>query len=314
MRHFLQKIKEKAAENPKRIVFPEGEDPRILTATVTILEEATAHPILLGDPEKLRHIAKDLCLPVDWNRVSVKSPEGDPNTFGVRMVHEGDADGMISGATCSTADTIRPALKIIGTKEKFHKVSGFFFMILGEKILLFADCAVIIEPDAHDLAAIAMDTAETARRFGIEPRIAMLSFSTNGSADHPEVDKVRQATKMVKAERPDLIIEGEIQVDAALVPDICLRKFPGCRAPGDFNVLIFPNLASGNIAYKLVERLARAHAIGPIFQGLKKPVNDLSRGCSPQDVVDLAAITTVEAQNLDVMPAPIPDNAPMGAA
>lgn len=230
------------------------------------------------------------------------------------MVADDHADGMVAGLACPTANTIRPALKIIGTREKFHKVSGFFFMILGEKVLLFADCAVIIQPDAHDLAAIAMDTAETARRFGLEPQIAMLSFSTNGSADHPEVDKVRQATKMVKNAQPNLIIEGEMQVDAALDADVCQRKFPNCPTPGDFNVLVFPDLAAGNIAYKLVERLAGAQAIGPIFQGLKKPINDLSRGCSPQDIVDLTAFTTVEAQNLDVMPCPIPENAPIGSS
>jgi len=306
MRHFLQTIKQRAQSNPKRIVFPEGFDPRILTATHTILEEGTAHPILLGNPDELKKSASDLCIPLDWEKIEVIDP-GNKNiqTFGTQLVADNHANGMVSGLSCPTADTIRPALKIIGTKEKFHKVSGFFFMILGEKILLFADCAVIIEPDAHDLADIALDTAETARRFGIEPHVAMLSFSTNGSANHPEVDKVRYATKIIKEQNPTLIIEGEMQVDAALDADICLRKFPHCQTPGDFNVLIFPNLAAGNIAYKLVERLAGAQAIGPILQGLNKPINDLSRGCTPQDIVDLTAITTVEAQGLDNLPPPL---------
>jgi phosphate acetyltransferase len=315
MRNFLQSLKEKAKQDPKRIVFPEGFEPRILTAAVTLLKEGTAVPILLGKEEELHQTAKDLCLDIDWDQVDIVDPgDKDIYTAGAEMVEQGDADGMIAGLACPTSETIRSAIKIIKTKERFHKVSGFFFMILNNKVLLFSDCAVIPEPDAHDLADIAIDTAETAQRFGIEPKIAMLSFSTNGSADHPEVTKVRQATKMVKERRPDLIVEGEMQVDAALVPDICLKKFPDCQTPGEFNVLIFPNLAAGNIAYKLVQQLAGATAIGPILQGLNKPVNDLSRGCSAADVVDLAALTTVEAQGLDSMPTPIPEDAPVGSA
>ena len=307
MKHFLRIIKQQAQSNPKRIVLPEGFDPRILTATHTVLKEGTAHPILLGRFDELRKTAKELCIPLDWGKIELIDPMNtDLQTFGTRLVADGGADGMVSGLSCPTSDTIRAALNIIGTREKFHKISGFFFMLLGEKVRLFADCAVIVEPDAHDLADIAMDTAETARRFGIDPRIAMLSFSTNGSADHPEVEKVRFATKLVKDRCPDLIIDGEMQVDAALDPDICRRKFPTCQTPGDFNVLVFPNLAAGNIAYKLVERLADAEAIGPILQGLKKPINDLSRGCTPQTIVDLIAFTTVEAQGLDVMPGPYP--------
>ncbi len=221
------------------------------------------------------------------------------NIIGTLLVEEEKADGMISGATFTTAETIRPAIQIIGTKEKFHKVSGFFFMILEERILLFADCAVIIEPNSHELADIAIDTAETALRFGLEPKIAMLSFSTAGSAHHPLVDKVKEATKMAQYQRPDLIIEGEMQVDAALVPEVCRRKFPHAKSYGDFNVLIFPDLQSGNISYKLVQRLAGAKAIGPIFQGLKKPINDLSRGCLVQDIVDLCAFTVIEAQGVE---------------
>jgi len=320
MRHFINTVKEKAKENPKRIVFPEGFDPRILTATHSILKEGTAIPVLIGDPEALAQKAADLCIDIDWGKIEVINPKTTPlaepwlgdhpdardniNTLGTLLVQHGHVDGMISGTTFSTADTIRPALKIIGTKEKFHKVSGFFFMIWDHKVLLFADCAVTIEPNSHDLAGIALDTAETAKRFGLEPRIAMLSFSTNGSAKHPNVSKIREATKIVKEKAPDLIIEGEMQVDAALIPDICLKKFPTCKTPGDFNILIFPDLEAGNIAYKLVQRLAGAHAIGPILQGLKKPINDLSRGCSAQDILDLAAFTTVEAQGMENLPQP----------
>ncbi len=329
MKNFIANIKQKAAADPKKLVFPEGFDDRVLQAIETILEEGTALPIVLGIQNELEKQAQDLGLKIDWNRVEVidpknsehletfidkyvelrkgKTPEDaarkemttDINTFGTMMVQEDLADGMISGTTFPTADTIRPALKIIKTKEKFHKISGFFFMIWEDRLLLFADCAVMIEPNSYELADIAIDTAETAKRFGIEPRIAMLSFSTAGSARHPQVDRVKEATKMVKHRRPKLVVEGEMQVDAALVPDICKRKFPKSKVQGDFNVFIFPGLNSGNISYKLVQRLAGAHAIGPILQGLNKPVNDLSRGCSAEDISDLAAFTTVEAQGLE---------------
>lgn len=328
MQNFVKTIKQKAKKDPRRLVLPESEiDDRILQATETILKEGTAKPVLLGTSKSLGQKAKDLNLSIDWDKVTVIDRFTDPrleffadtyvklcggtkdeakkelteniNSFGTMLVETDFADGMISGTTFSTAETIRPALKIIKTKEKFHKVSGFFFMIWEKKLLLFADCAVTIDPNSYELADIAIDTAETAMRFGIEPRIAMLSFSTAGSAKHPEVDKVREATKMVKYRRPDLCIEGEMQVDAALIPAICKRKFPSSQVCDNFNVLIFPNLSAGNIAYKLVERLGGAHAIGPILQGLQKPVNDLSRGCSAEDISTLAAFTTIEAQGED---------------
>jgi phosphate acetyltransferase len=330
MKNFIKTIKQKAKNDPKNIVLPEAAlDDRILQATETILKEGTAHPVLLGVPKELEKKAKNLNLTIDWDKVTIMDPKTDVhlepfvnkyveirggkinqdqarkeltediNTFGTMIVEEDLADGMISGTTFSTAETIRPALRIIKTKERFHKVSGFFFMIWEDKLLLFSDCAVTIDPNSHDLADIAMDTAETAVRFGIEPRIAMLSFSTAGSAKHPSVDKVREATKMIKYQKPDLCVEGEMQVDAALIPAIYERKFPKGKSCDNFNILIFPNLNAGNIAYKLVERLAGAHAIGPILQGLQKPVNDLSRGCSAEDISTLAAFTTVEAQGED---------------
>lgn len=328
MQKFIKHVKTLAKKNPKRIVMPEGFEPRVLKACAQVIKEKTAFPILVGDIEDLKKRAIEAGAKIDWTKVEVvdnmKGPAREKyakefyklrkhkgiteedalkqmdafNYFGTMMVYMGDADGMVSGTTYSTADTIRPALQIIKTKEKFHKVSGVFFLVFEKRLLLFADTAVIIEPNSHDLMDIAEDTAETAKRFGIEPRIAMLSFSTAGSAHHPNVDRVREATAMLKSKYPKMIVEGEMQVDAALVPDVCKRKFPNSVLKGDANVLIFPSLEAGNIAYKLVERLAKAQAIGPLLQGLKKPINDLSRGCHWKDIADLVAFTTIEASEL----------------
>lgn len=324
---FLQTVKEHARANPQKIVLPEGFEPRIIQAAAAMHKEKIAIPILIGNPAEITKTAQEL--KVNLKDIEIVDPATSEHTqkfaekffqmrkkkgitekeaaetvlkvnyFGTMMVEMDYADGMISGTTWSTADTIRPALQIIKTKEAFHKVSGFFFMILENKLLLFADAAVTIDPNSRELADIAIDTAETAKRFGIQPRIAMLSFSTNGSAKHPDVDKVKEATAMVKHFAPNLPVDGEMQVDAALVPEVCERKFPASQIKGDANILIFPNLAAANIAYKLVERLAHARAVGPILQGLKKPINDLSRGCNYEDIVNLAAITTIEAQELD---------------
>lgn len=327
MQQFLKNIEEKAKKCPARIVFPEGEEERIIQATIKIVEKGTAKPILIGNPETIKNLLKNHSGEHVYTKITIVDNHDKKvytkyakklfearkykgmteeeslqtiqhiNYLGTVMVNCGDADGMISGTTFPTADTIRPALQIIKTKEKFHKVSGMFIMVLDEKILLFADCAITINPNSHDLAAIAIDTAETAERFKITPKIAMLSFSTHGSAKHPAASKVAEATALIKDRRPDLIIDGEMQIDAALVPEVAAKKYPNSSIAGDANVLIFPDLNSGNIAYKLVQRLAGAQAIGPILQGLKKPVNDLSRGCSVQDIVNLAAITSLEASN-----------------
>jgi len=221
----------------------------------------------------------------------------DMNYFGTMMVHMNLADGMVTGTTFPTDDSIRPALQIIKTQEKFHKVSGVFFMVLEKRLLLFADTAIMIEPNSHDLVDIAIDTAETAQKFGITPRVAMLSFSTLGSADHPNVDKVREAVRMLQDSRPDIVADGEMQVDAALVPKVAAKKCPSSPIQGDANILIFPSLEAANIAYKLVERLGEAKAIGPILQGLKKPINDLSRGCHYKDIVNVTAFTVMECEN-----------------
>jgi len=326
MRKFIRFIKNIAKKNPQRIVFPESYDERILKAVERVLKERTAIPVLIGDKEEIIKKAQDLKLKIDFNYLSVINSEKsellteyaqkyyemrkekgmdektalekmkDPNYFGTMMVHLEHADAMITGATHPTNESVKPAFEIIKTKEKFHKVSGLFFLVLEKRLLLLADTAILIDPSADELADIAIDTAETAKRFYIEPRIAMLSFSTHGSANHPSVDKVKEATAMVKDRRPDLIIEGEMQVDAALVPEVCKKKFPGSKLMGNANILIFPDLDSGNIGYKLIERLAKAKAIGPVLQGLNKVVNKLSRGCDWNDIVDLTAFTSCEAQ------------------
>lgn len=324
MRDILNQIKEKARASPKRIVFPEAYEERILKAAEIIVREGIAYPYLIGDRYEMERKARETG--VNTAGFEVRDPRFDanferyaqeyctlrkhkgmtieraremmlkPHYFGAMLVHLGDADGMVSGTQSETKPFL-PAFEIIQTKDTFHKVSGVFLMIWSDgRLLFFADCSTEISPDAKDLAEIAIDTAETAKRFGIVPKIAMLSFSTHGSAKHPLADKVREATQIVQFKRPELVIDGEVQVDVALVPEIAQKKCSGRHIQGDANILIFPDLNTGNIAYKLVERLAKAHAVGPILQGLQKPVNDLSRGCSVEDIVDITAITVVEAQ------------------
>lgn len=324
--NLIELVKEKARKRKKRIVFPEGTEERILRATEIIQKEKLAYPILLGDEKEIMSAAKKLGLNINFERVEIHNPlkktaqmekytreffnlrkskginEAEARKtmenfdyYGVMMVQKGDADGMVSGARhASTADTVKPALQIIKTKEKFHKVSGVFFMILEKRLLLFADCAVTIDPNSFDLAGIAEDTAETAKRFGLDPRVAFLSFSTKGSTKHPMSQKMAEATAILKDKRPDLLVDGELQVDAALVPWVAEKKCPDSPLKGNANVLIFPDIQAANIAYKLVQRLGNAQAIGPILQGLQKPVNDLSRGCSVTDIVNLTAFTACE--------------------
>jgi len=329
MQNFIRKVKASAKKNPKRIVFPESTEERTLAAIQDIVNEKIAYPILIGSPITIKKTAKKLKLKIDWKKVKIVDPLKSPLTkeyakkmaearkekgmtekdalkilkspsgiyyYGTMTVFSGDADGMVTGAACSTGDSVRPSLQIIKTQEKFHMVSGIFFMVLEKKMLLFADAAITIDPDAHDLVDIAEDTAKTAITFGIKPRIAFLSFSTKGSSSHPRTEKVRHAVEMLKDKYPELIADGEIQVDAALVPSVAKRKCPKSVIQGDANILIFPSLEAANIAYKLVERLAGARAIGPLLQGLRKPVNDLSRGCSINDIVNVTAFTVCQAQ------------------
>ncbi|MGL5067224.1 MAG: phosphate acetyltransferase [Sarcina sp.] len=333
---LMQKLYEIAKKDRKRIVLPEGEEERTIIAAAKIEEEKLANPILIGNKDIiLRHAKK---LNVDIKNVEIVDPEHsenmdyyierfyklrknkgvtlekvrfivqDPLYFGTMMLESGHADGMVSGAIHTTGDLLRPGLQIIKTKKGISIVSSFFIMVVPhskygqEGMLLFSDCAVNPNPNYKELAQIAIATADTAREIcNIEPRVAMLSFSTMGSADHETVEKVRKATELARELRPDLLIDGELQLDAAIVPSVADQKAPYSKVAGKATVLIFPDLQSGNIGYKLVQRFANADAIGPICQGFAKPINDLSRGCSSEDIVNVVAVTSVQCshQNME---------------
>lgn len=322
---------ERAKHHPQRIVLPEGDEPRTLEAADSILRDGIAKLILIGDPAVINRMAaekgythiKDATIfdpKTDPKMVQyatllyeLRKAKGmteeeaarkaqDPLYLGCLMIKNGDADGEVAGARGTTADTIRPAFQILKTKAGVKIVSGAFLMLtpakhLGENgMLLFADCAVNPCPSAEELAQIAVSTAETARALGgYEPRVAMLSFSTKGSAKHELIDKVTEATRIAHALAPELCIDGELQADAALIPSVGEKKAPGSPVAGKANVLVFPDLQAGNIGYKLVERFSGADAIGPILQGIAAPVNDLSRGCKVQDIIQMIIITANQA-------------------
>jgi len=328
--NLLGKIKENAIRLQNHIVLPEGGEIRTLRATEVILNEKIAQITLLGNRSNIEAIAarEGISLSgarivdpaLDANRqkyaemmVELRKSKGltlekalellnDPLYFGVMMIKAGDADGEVAGAINATGDVLRPAFQFVKTLPGVSVVSGLFFMLFKDKnigdngMLVFADCAVMPDPDPSQLAEIAVTTAATAKAIAhIEPRVAMLSFSTKGSAQHALVDKVAQATKIAAAMNPDLLIDGEMQLDAALVPEVGQLKSPGSKVAGHANVLVFPGLESGNIGYKLVQRLAGAEAIGPVLQGMAAPINDLSRGCSVSDIVNMVAITSNQA-------------------
>jgi phosphate acetyltransferase len=304
-----------------KIVFPEGLDGRILGAAGRLAKAKLLTPVLIGDIESIQEKANDLKISLDAVEIydpkhyimmdemveafiqvrNGKATEAkareilmDENYFGTMLVHMKQAHGMVSGAAHSTADTVRPALQLIKTKPGVKKTSGVFIMVREDEKYVFADCAININPDSQDLAEIAVESAKTALMFDIDPRVAMLSFSTKGSAKSPETEKVVNAVKMAKEMDPALLLDGEFQFDAAFVPSVARQKAPDSLIQGDANVFIFPSLEAGNISYKMVQRLGGFEAVGPILQGLNRPVNDLSRGCSEEDVYKLAIITAAQ--------------------
>jgi phosphate acetyltransferase len=328
--HLIDRIKEKAKAKKKRVVLPEGTEERMIKATKRILSEGLAEVTLLGDEVQIGKLASSNDL--DLSQVGVISPADSSQLeeyaqvyqelrkkkgitfnqarkimtgylfYGAMMVRKGEVDGFVAGSVNTTGDVLRAGIQIIGMAPGISSVSSSFIMVLPEflgtkdKVFVFADCAVIPDPDSSQIASIAVSSAKTFQDLiGEEPKVAMLSFSTKGSAQHELVDKVKEATRMAKELKPDLKIDGELQADSAIIPQIAQKKAPNSIIRGDANVLIFPDLNSGNIAYKLVQRMAQAEAIGPIIQGLAKPANDLSRGCSVDDIVNVVAIAMTMA-------------------
>ncbi|WEY93621.1 phosphate acetyltransferase [Bacillus subtilis] len=322
MADLFSTVQEKVAGKDVKIVFPEGLDERILEAVSKLARNKVLNPIVIGNENEIQAKAKELNLTLDGVKIYdphtyedmedlvqafVERRKGkateeqarkallDENYFGTMLVYKGLADGLVSGAAHSTADTVRPALQIIKTKEGVKKTSGVFIMARGEEQYVFADCAINIAPDSQDLAEIAIESANTAKMFDIEPRVAMLSFSTKGSAKSDETEKVADAVKIAKEKAPELTLDGEFQFDAAFVPSVAEKKAPDSEIKGDANVFVFPSLEAGNIGYKIAQRLGNFEAVGPILQGLNMPVNDLSRGCNAEDVYNLALITAAQA-------------------
>lgn len=324
---FQTNLVERAASKRMRIVLPEPDDDRILKATDTIVRRGVADVILVGEEDAVRARAKEIGVDLgDTRIVSVNDPElsekyatefarlrekkgvtlekarevvKDVSYFGTMMVHMGDADGMVSGAAHTTAHTIVPSFQTIRTKPGTSIVSSSFLMLMKDRVYVFGDCAVNLDPNPEQLADIAISSAETAAQFGVEPRVAMISYSTGTSGSGPSVDKVREATKIAQEKAPELAIDGPLQFDASIDPVVAAKKLPDSSVAGKATVFIFPDLNTGNTAYKAVQRSSGAVAVGPILQGLNKPVNDLSRGALVEDIINTVAITAVQAQSIN---------------
>ncbi|MEB7401359.1 phosphate acetyltransferase [Mammaliicoccus sciuri] len=326
MSNLLNVLSDKLSGKNVRIVLPEGEDARVLTAAVKLQATDLVAPIVLGNEEKINETAAGADLSIDG--LTIINPEtselkadlvekfverrkgkatqeqaeellNNVNYFGTMLVYTNHADGLVSGAAHSTADTVRPALQIIKTKPGVTKTSGVFFMTKGEEQYVFGDCAINPELNAQDIAEIAIESAKTAQAFGMSPRVAMLSFSTKGSAKSPDTEKVSEAVSIAQenlkeTDLKDVVLDGEFQFDAAIVPEVAAKKAPNSEIQGDANVFIFPSLEAGNIGYKIAQRLGGFDAVGPVLQGLNAPVNDLSRGCSAEDVYSLSIITAAQ--------------------
>jgi phosphate acetyltransferase len=325
---FLYNLIQQAKSNKQHIVLPEGNDPRILKAATHLVEDDVVEITLLGEEEQIRRVLSREGLHLDLSKIQIIQPVTAPqfdtyvetlyelrkhrgltreqaadlmhdvSYFGTMMVYRDDADGMVSGATHTTAHTLRPAFQFVKTKPGISVVSSVFFMCLDDRVLVYGDCAVVPKPTAEELAEIALASAETAQVFGIEPRVAMLSYSSGVSGSGEEVERVRLATKLAQQRRPDLLLEGPMQYDAAVDEKVGQSKMPGSKVAGRATVLIFPDLNTGNNTYKAVQRETGAIAVGPVLQGLNKPVNDLSRGCTVEDIVNTVAITAIQAQQV----------------
>ena len=323
MSDFLDRMKAAAKADKKTIVLPEGEDPRTIEAAKKIVEEDLANLVILGDPAQIDVPGVTVIDPATAEQheayaakfAELRAKKGvtieqareqmnDATYFGTMMVKMGDADGLVSGACHSTANTLRPALQILKTAPGTKLVSAFFIMCTktpeygADGTLLFADCGLNIDPTADELSEIALASAESWKAFmpGVDPKVAMLSFSTKGSAKGDVPAKVQEATKLANEKNPELALDGDLQLDAALVQSVADLKAPGSAVAGNANILVFPDLEAGNIGYKLVQRFGGAEAYGPVLQGIARPVNDLSRGCSADDIVGVVAITAVQAQ------------------
>lgn len=319
---LIESLKAQIEGKNIRIVLPEGTEPRILEAASRLHSESILVPVLIGSKEEIGDKAKEIGVSVDGIEIIdpttyekfdemvnsfVERRKGkvteedarkillDENYFGTMLTYMGLVDGMVSGAVHSTGDTVRPALQIIKTKPGVSRTSGAFVMIKGDTKYIFGDCAINIELDAEGLAGVAVESAKTAKMFGIDPKVAMLSFSTKGSAKHELATKVAEATKLAHELDPELALDGELQFDAAIVESVGKQKAPDSKVAGEANVFIFPSLEAGNIGYKIAQRLGGFEALGPILQGLNKPITDLSRGCSAEDVYKLSIITACQS-------------------